>query len=1613
MSAPELSVQLARRALLVGATDPSAATTNVGEARNLSMRAQAVLAAGLVRVGQHASAVEPGFAALDLAEADGARDVAAEVRLDLAACAQEVGEPLLGGALLRPLLEGGHVPSSVRAAALGRLVGCVAHAARRDDIEDALAEADRLLAADEALSPDLRRMERARLAVRSAAYHRWYGDTEDAVVAARDGLNLLSRLRRELRSESDRLRAQLVLELVCALLDEGEVREAENAAIPTVDEPVRATAAASVGRLMLAVATRVYLPSGQVDRGRGLLDQAAWLAERHKLDSVLADAMTEVSRLEEQAGRLSDALSAMRVARAAEQRRMRSVARAARHVLVGVGTAHGARDVSQQAVSSLMRQLAHPAGVPITVATPLQAPTARGALPPPRTSLEPQAPPMAAELAGTIDMDVDTDTDKGTGLLDREGLIRRLRSVRKGEHPVALTLVRFEPSKDGDEDRGPDTGIMAGLADKVRDIAPHNAELARSDGGELAVLLPDTTRDQAEEFAATIRKTAIGSDWLAGPSGRDMSISTGVVQTNPPTTGEDNVDAASMLTAARDALTPAQATTSPASLADTAAALQSALSDDTPTTPLTPGPARPQNTPRSQHQHTTQPRHTAEDRNPGQSLLASQNPVTNLDPIASLNPTGQAPTTGRAHASSQDRNTGQEHTGSEIRAASQDWTAGESRTMSQDRIAGESRTASQDRAAGQNRAVSQDWNAESRAVGQNSTASKASTGENRAAGENRASGQERNTSQERAVSQERTGSENRAASQDPSASQDPVTSQDPTANRNPKRPGEATTGRSILSSLSIESGSGGRRRADSEDEPAPGSKARWPSEPTEAAPRWTRAERRAQESNWPADAVLTSGWPSEPETSRPLRPTAQDPQPPSQPADEIPANDEPTGKRAATPTKPPFSETRHGETTAGISRTHLPDSRHGKLPAGSTDSRSHPTATPVPAGPPLSEDDARHHPADPSAEPSPPRLEEEPNQWAAAQPEPGLARFADESAQRAADDPAEPTGLSRYARMHHESAADALRSATGDNSARETSAPRHTADAPVQPGGLVPFGQEAQHGTGDPEQRRTEPSSGADEAPGRAGRSSYEETKAELARLMSALNAKADPVPETDTHDRRNGVEPRQSIPVPPEPDEVPTPPGSPDIPEPPEPDLIPPGTPVPAPNEPDLIPPGTPAPAPNEPAPPPRQDDDTRSRLMAAFDALTGPVPHSRDTTSAFGTIPNDEDTAGPAPSTWESLQDPTFRAPSRRPVNGGRGEDPEEGGAGRLVFDALSGLVRGDGARARRLGLNPRPDAGGTEEPSPPATTGSGNDKPTSDDPARKPGHASGQEPADRFADNFGAELGRRFGRSDDPGTPPDHGIRADSGTGRDKASGGDKASGDDSGTRSADRFGADRGGETMSDETAKRPGHASGREPGDRLTSEFDGETGSDSGARFSAASTSDAGPGSATKPSEEPAEPVFRADFRDPKNLPSRRPAKSFADLRSAAVVDSPTGDLFGEPAEKPATSSLGAAFGAGNEPPNAPVPNENSVTEPVKETTYDVPIGPERQPPGLPRRGERSSATIASLLTEALAAYQSSTSEDESHRTPERFDSFLGDDGERQQFGVPGRHRSPE
>lgn len=542
-STAELVIQYANRAL----------TESAAEGGPLAVRAQALVAAALVRLGRHADAVEPGLVALRDADQAGVPELIPGIRLDLAACAHGLGEALLGATILRPVLENAGGRPSTRAVAITALVGCTAHVGRRDDLEDSLAEAERLLAADDALSLDARRMERAQLAMRTAAYYRRYGETEDAVEAARDGLALLTKLR-DPRLEGGLAKAGLTLELACALLDDGELAEAERVAEPVLADPVRSASAAAVGRLMLAMVTRVHVPAGRVEQGRSLLGHATWIAERHDHDWLLADAHTTLAQLDEASGQPADALLALRAARVAEQRQLRRVDAAKRQLMIEFGIKPMPLDTVNLLLRNVVRAQVSAAPDPVAPAIlpPVRPAAPAAAVPAPPVGERSREPEPA-------------ETDEVTGLLTREGLSRRIQAERSANRPVALTLVRLDPvDGDGRAGTGPDTpeadsgpapDALTTLAGRVRDIAPEDAELARSDGSELAVLLPHTTRDEAEEFAATIRESAIESDWLAEASGQEVSISTGVAQSG----SASDEDADALLTAARETLTTAEA----------------------------------------------------------------------------------------------------------------------------------------------------------------------------------------------------------------------------------------------------------------------------------------------------------------------------------------------------------------------------------------------------------------------------------------------------------------------------------------------------------------------------------------------------------------------------------------------------------------------------------------------------------------------------------------------------------------------------------------------------------------------------------------------------------------------------------------------------------------------------------------------------------------------------------------------------------------------------------------------------------------------------------------------------------------------------------------------
>jgi hypothetical protein len=655
--APELSLVIARRAAAFAAETQD---------QGLELRANALAVGNLVRLGRHAEAVRPAVTALGDAESAGRSELAAKLRVDLASSSRSIGIAGAGFAILRAVLDSADAPAGVRASALAESVSCLAHLGRREELDDALAEADRLFAADTGLWPDTRRLLRAVLCARTAAYRRRHGDPSGAVAAVSEGLALLDGLSDQ-HVEGGQARARLTLELVCALLDDGEQDPAWRRAEEIVAEPQRATSAAAAGRLMLVAAMRILIPTGRLDQGRAWLGDAARLGERHGLEPLLVDALTALAHVQELAGEPTAALESLRRARAAEYRHLRA-ATEARMMLVE--QLRGSVRVPEDAASILRAAVRNPAQSqggyqqasefnltsafnlehefnpehefgqqppapaawrpeePAPPATPrIESPQPEEPRPPeaprhpapqpavsepapqpaPQRPVEaepPSAPPVQPQPVAQAPAQAQPapqpvaapqpdDRDPETGLLSTLGLRRKVTEVRADGTPTALTLVRLESPDTGlpadrpdDESRDEvknldpestdrfsveeirefgrqragrrrnrvDARAFLSLVGHVRGLAPPRAVLARTDEGELAVLLPDTTMDQAEEFVAGLRESVATTPWLTHDPGQELRVSIAVAQYTDETSDDRLLGATreALLAAARE-----------------------------------------------------------------------------------------------------------------------------------------------------------------------------------------------------------------------------------------------------------------------------------------------------------------------------------------------------------------------------------------------------------------------------------------------------------------------------------------------------------------------------------------------------------------------------------------------------------------------------------------------------------------------------------------------------------------------------------------------------------------------------------------------------------------------------------------------------------------------------------------------------------------------------------------------------------------------------------------------------------------------------------------------------------------------------------------------------
>ncbi|TQM80650.1 hypothetical protein FHX81_2991 [Saccharothrix saharensis] len=313
--APELALVLGERAVAL-------ASTRRDEVDRL--RAEALVVFASNRMGRGVRIADRALDALKAAEAASERETAWRLRVELADCARSVGAPLTGFAAVRPVLEADDVPPGLRATALVQAGECLVSVGRGAALAQALDEADHLYQADPLLDHDTTLLHRGLLRASAAGQHRRWGDLPAAVAAARDGLAVLDRLK-EPSTDNGQVRGRLTVELVCALMDLDKLGEASEIGTPLLERPVRAPSASTAGWLRLALATRVHLPAGRVDQARDLLRDAADSAERHQLDTLLAESLLALAHVHEVAGDLAEALANLRSAHAAERRRARAV----------------------------------------------------------------------------------------------------------------------------------------------------------------------------------------------------------------------------------------------------------------------------------------------------------------------------------------------------------------------------------------------------------------------------------------------------------------------------------------------------------------------------------------------------------------------------------------------------------------------------------------------------------------------------------------------------------------------------------------------------------------------------------------------------------------------------------------------------------------------------------------------------------------------------------------------------------------------------------------------------------------------------------------------------------------------------------------------------------------------------------------------------------------------------------------------------------------------------------------------------------------------------------------------------------------------------------------
>jgi diguanylate cyclase len=137
--------------------------------------------------------------------------------------------------------------------------------------------------------------------------------------------------------------------------------------------------------------------------------------------------------------------------------------------------------------------------------------------------------------------------DPLTGALNRKGLDEALRrevsNVRRKETPLCMSLLDIDNFKRINDDLGHTTGdeALAHLAQVARESMRPQDTLARYEGEEFVILLPDTTLEKGIEAMTRLQRELTKRFFLAGVEKILITFSAGVAQLAPDEDGADAI----------------------------------------------------------------------------------------------------------------------------------------------------------------------------------------------------------------------------------------------------------------------------------------------------------------------------------------------------------------------------------------------------------------------------------------------------------------------------------------------------------------------------------------------------------------------------------------------------------------------------------------------------------------------------------------------------------------------------------------------------------------------------------------------------------------------------------------------------------------------------------------------------------------------------------------------------------------------------------------------------------------------------------------------------------------------------------------------------------------